>query len=270
MAWIDNRVVVITGANSGIGRVVAEVLIKKHNCKVLGVARSEEKFLIFKNALGDYAKMLEYFLFDVGSIKEWKIFGEHLIKNNLAVDVLINCAGVLPKFSKFEDYSESEIETVFATNFFSNLYAIKSLMPVLIKSSMPAIINVSSSAGLCALPGVSIYSASKSAQKNFTESVAAEYKKKIFVSAVYPGFTRTDIFRNQKQVNSKLLKFMSADVNVVGKKIVRGIARKRRRMVIGLDAKLMNFLYKISPKSAANVCGRILKKFKNQLFEDVF
>ena len=53
--WIDNKTVILTGASSGIGKMLAERLMKEHNCKVIGVARSEKKMLAFVEELGDYA-----------------------------------------------------------------------------------------------------------------------------------------------------------------------------------------------------------------------
>ena len=68
-------------------------------------------------------------------------------------------------------------------------------MSIIEKSSTPAIINVASSAGLCALPGTAIYSASKAGIKNFTESLMCE--KDYYIGLVCPGFTKTNIFRQQ-------------------------------------------------------------------------
>ena len=58
--WIDNKTVVITGASAGIGKGVTETLIKKHNCKVIGIARSQEKTEKFVEELGEYAKNFSY------------------------------------------------------------------------------------------------------------------------------------------------------------------------------------------------------------------
>ena len=60
--WIDNKTVIITGASSGIGKMLAEHLMKEHGCKVIGVARSEKKMVAFVEELGEYAKQFSLIL----------------------------------------------------------------------------------------------------------------------------------------------------------------------------------------------------------------
>ena len=108
--WIDNKTVIITGASSGIGKMLAERLMKEHNCKVIGVARSEKKMVAFVEELGDYAKLFSYKLFDVSSYDNWQEFHNWLVENNIAPDVLINNAGVLPRFDRLMNYTKEEID----------------------------------------------------------------------------------------------------------------------------------------------------------------
>lgn len=81
------------------------------------------------------------------------------------------------------------------------------------KSSDPGIINIDSSAALMSLAGTSIYSASKAALKGFTEAVRNEFRGKVFVGLVCPGFTKTDIFREQKNEGGKGQKRYGYDFN---------------------------------------------------------
>ena len=141
--WIDNKTVIITGASSGIGKMLAERLIKEHNCKVIGVARSEKKMLNFVEELGDYAKLFSYKLFDVSSYDNWQSFHDWLVENNIAPDVLINNAGVLPRFDRLMNYSKEEIDESINIDFYSAAYSSKIMLPLLLKSETPAIINVS-------------------------------------------------------------------------------------------------------------------------------
>lgn len=272
--WCNNKTIVITGASSGIGRELARLFLVKHNARVIGVGRSEEKMLAFKNSLGDYADRFEYRLFDVSDENCWKDFAEYLIDKN--IDILINNAGVLPPFARFEklvDFSAQEncceLEKIMKINFMSVVYGVRYLTPLLEKSETPAIINVASSAGLCALPGIAMYSASKAAVKNFTESLRLE--RNYYIGLVCPGFTKTDIFREQKHTtDNKLINMISTDLDKMSNKIYKGILKQRKRMVFGFDAKAMDKLYRHFPNTSLKLFNSILKRADIELFNDVF
>ena len=87
--WIDNKTVIITGASAGIGKGVTETLIKKHNCKVIGIARSQEKTEKFVEELGEYAKNFSYRLFDVSVKENWFEFADYLKENITEGDLVL-------------------------------------------------------------------------------------------------------------------------------------------------------------------------------------
>jgi len=273
--WLNNKSILLTGASSGIGRELAKTLIERHNCKIIGVGRSEEKMLKLIESLGDNKSNFSYKLFDVGVEENWKKLANELKDEKL--DIIINNAGVLPSFANFNNFLSSDclagvsdgVGNVMNTNFMSAVYSVAYLSNIIENSDTPAIINVDSSAGLCALPGIAIYSASKGALKNFTECLMCE--RKYYVSLICPGFTKTDIFRNQKNSSEhKLIKLISTDVEKMNKKIYHGIRKKKKRMVFGLDAKAMDKMYRCMPKSTLKLLTYILKKANVELFKDVF
>ncbi|MBE5757895.1 MAG: SDR family oxidoreductase [Clostridiales bacterium] len=271
--WLDRKVILVTGASSGIGRELVKFLINKHNCMVIGVGRNEEKLKSLKNELEEKSHNFSYKIMDVGVEENWK----NLSLGISNLDVIINNAGVLPNFSNFENFVKDECENgvekevgkVMNTNFMSAVYSVAYLSKTIEKSQTPAIINVCSSAGLCPLPGISLYTASKSALKNFTESLRCE--RKYYIGLVCPGFTKTDIFRNQKNSSdSKLISLISTSLGKMSKKIYKGIKKKKKRMVFGMDAKAMDRLYRLMPKSSLKLFTGILKKANIELFKDVF
>lgn len=269
--WLENSTVILTGASSGIGRDIAKILIEKHNCRVVGIGRNEQKLIDFSASLKENSKKFSYRLFDVSELENWVQFSNFLIENNINANVLINCAGMLPCFQTFEKTNLTDLEYVMKVNFMSCTYSIKTLLPLLLKENNSAIINIASSAALASLPGTSIYSASKSALKSFTECLTIELKKKCYVGLICPGFVRTDIMRNQHNKNeSKLVNFVSMKSYKMAKKIVKGISKKKKRMVFGFDAKAMDRLYRIFPKLSLRFFNLILKFSRISLFEDVY
>lgn len=273
--WIDGKTILITGASSGIGRELTKKFILCNNAKVIGVGRREEKFKSLIAELGDKSELFEYRIFDVSIEQNWKDLQQELQGKNL--DVIINNAGVLPRFESFDNFCKrnseakiaDEIKKVIDTNFLAVAMCCAYLTPIIEKSPTPAIVNIASSAGLCALPGISIYSASKSAVKNFTESISLE--KNYYVGLICPGFTNTEIFRNQtRNTDSKLIKLIESDLTKMVNKIYRAICKKKKRCVFGFDAKCMDRLYRLAPKSSLKLFRSVLKKSHIELFEDVF
>lgn len=270
--YIDDKVVLISGANSGIGKELAKKFIFNNNCKIIAIGRSKEKFDAFLEELKDKKDNLKYYLFDVSIKENWENLRKDLEKENIQVDVLINCAGILPKFKKINAYSSEEIRNIMDINYFSAVYSVETFYDHLLKSNTPSIINIGSSSALATIVGTGPYSASKSALKAYTEALIYENKKKMYVSLIMPGFAKSDIFRNQniKIENDKLINFLAMKVSKMGNKIYKTILRKKKRVIIGKDAKLMNFFYKLFPKLTMSIIEKILRKSKNKVFVDVF
>lgn len=272
--WLSGKTCIVTGASGGMGAGIAATLIKKHGCKVIGVARSEPKMLKFIEELGPtYAEQFSYKLFDVSKNENWVSFAEELKEQGIQVDVLVNNAGILPKFKRFDRYDMDEIEKAININFYSCVYSIKALLPMLLESSTPAIINIDSSAALMSLAGTTMYSASKAALKGFTESLREEFRGKMYVGLVCPGFTKTDIFRDQKNEGGKGQKVMdmiSTDCDLMVKMIMFGIERKQALQIHGVDAHAMSVFGKLLPVNGSRLFSAVMKAADIDLFSEVF
>lgn len=272
--WLSGKTCIVTGASGGMGAGIAATLIKKHGCKVIGVARSEPKMLKFIEELGPtYAEQFSYKLFDVSKNENWVSFAEELEEKGIQVDVLINNAGILPKFKRFDRYDMDEIEKAININFYSCVYSIKTFLPMLLKSSTPAIINIDSSAALMSLAGTTMYSASKAALKGFTESLREEFRGKMYVGLVCPGFTKTDIFRDQKNEGGKGQKVMdmiSTDCDLMVKMIMFGIEHKQALQIHGVDAHAMSVFGKLLPVNGSRLFSAVMKAADIDLFSEVF
>ncbi len=272
--WLNGKTCIVTGASGGMGAGIAAALIKKHGCNVIGIARSEPKMKKFIEELGpSYAEQFTYKLFDVSKRENWQSFTSELAENGIQPDVLINNAGILPKFKRVDKYDVEEIENVMNINFFSAVYSIKELMPFLLKSENGAVINIDSSASLMSLAGTSSYSASKAALKAFTEAMREEYRGRLYVGLVCPGFTKTDIMRNQSaesEKGQKLIDMISTDCDLMVKMIMFGIERKQALQIHGMDAHAMSIFGKLLPVNGSRLFSAVMKAADIDLFSEIF
>lgn len=271
--WMDNKTVIITGASGGMGKGVAEKLIKEHGCTVIGIARSEEKMKKVVEELGSYADKFSYQLFDVAVEQNWLDFVAYLNENNIKPDVLINNAGILPKFDRFQNYTVEYIKKAMDINFYSAVYSIHALLPILLESDSPAIINIDSSAALMTLAGTSVYSASKAALKSLSEALREELRGKCYVGIVCPGFTKTDIFRDQDSADAKaqkMLNMVSTSCDRMVKMIMNDIKTKKPLGVHGFDAAFMNYFGRAMPVQGGRLFSAVMKMSKLPLFDGVF
>ena len=229
----------------------------------------------FIEELGDeYRDHFSYKLFDVSVKENWEQFAEELQAAGVKPDILINNAGILPKFKRFDRYSYEEINRAMDINFYSCIYSTKTLLPVLLESASPAVINIDSSAALMTLAGTSMYSASKAALKSFTEALRVEFAGKMYVSLVCPGFTKTDIFRNQGETGNdkgqKVIDMVSTDCDRMVKMIMRGIELKYPMQVRGFDAHAMSAFNRLMPVYGSKLFSAVMKMANVDIFKEVF
>lgn len=269
-SWLKNKKVLITGTSSGIGRDLCHVLINNYGCNIIGVSRREERLQELKE---QYPNNFDYIVADISKLSEWqKIF--NMLKDS-PIDLLINNSGTIHGFMPIENISYEEIDRIMNTNFYSIVYGVKTFMNM-IKSRNGGIVNVASASAILSIPGMSIYSASKCAVSGLTQSISREHKK-TYIGCVYPGFVRTELFskknKNPELISDKdanLFKKFSMKSPKAAKKIARGIVKKKRRIVIGIDARLMSLLQRLMPSISTKMIGGILKKSNRETFKDVF
>lgn len=271
--WFDYKTVIVTGASSGIGKLLAKKLIRDHGCNVIGIARTESKLADFKESLGQFSHKFSYFAFDVSDKDKWTSLAAELEEKAIQVDILVNNAGILPKFDRFENYTLEEIDKAMQINFYSAVYSMNALMPHILKSDCAAIINVASSAALCSLAGTSVYSASKAALKSFTDAVREETRGRCYIGLICPGFTKTDIFRSQKESSSnsqKAMDMVSTSCDRMVRLIIDHIWNKKEDSVFGVDAHLMDIGNKLCGTLCSNIAGKVMKLSGLEMFRDIF
>ncbi len=259
--------VIVTGASDGIGKEIVRLLVGRFNCIVLGIARGKDKLAALKTELGEN---FDYIAGDVTDKSLWeRIAGKF---DDEPYSVLVNNAGIMPPFTVALDQTDEELRRVIEVNYFAPVTATRILLPRM-KAAFPhpVVVNVCSSSALCPLAATSAYSASKSALKAFTEALAAEEKGRTYVLCVFAGFTKTSLFRDSDGFfDEKKVSKISSTPQKTAKKIVCGMAKRKRRMIIGADARAMNFFYKLAPKSAADVIHSVMKSARLPAYDEAF
>lgn len=249
---LNNKSILITGATGGIGAQIAKILITKYDCKVYGVGRNKEKAEKFKSELGDKSSSFIPVFIDLTK-DSYDIFD-----TIPTIDVLINNAGIMPDFINTETVTSDDCNKIMESNFYAPVRLINRVLPKLKQSNCGTIVNIASSVALCPVPGTSAYSASKGALKNYSETLALD--SNLFVCTVYAGFTKTDLFASLDFGSDKLLKKFASPASKTASKIVKGIRKRKQRVITGFDAKGMNLLYKLFPVKGPRLVKKILKK----------
>ncbi len=263
--WLKNKTIILTGASDGIGKELTKILIQKYNTKVIGIGRNQEKMLRLKEELGELAPFFTYRLFDVSQKSAWEYFEAELHSLGVPPTLLINNAGIFPPLTLGTEIPSQTVEKVLQTNFLSSVYAIEAF-----SLERPAIVNISSSAALCSVVGSSAYGASKCALKGYTVALQLEWGKKRYIGIMYPGTTATGLFRDDNNVQKSAMTKIAASPQKMAKKIARKIYKKRKRAILGWDAKLMNFFAKIMPVKGPAFIAWVMKKSKSKAFENIY
>ena len=267
--WLNNEKVIITGASSGIGKELCRIFCKKYNAKVLGIARNEERLIALKNELG---ANFSYCAFDVTQKGNWENLREYMRLEDIHPVLIINNAGAFPPFANGIDLTSETYERTMKINYYPSVYCVETMVSEMKKAGkyLPYIVNVSSSAGLCPVVGTTAYTASKFALKGYTQALALDTKGKLHVGAVFPGTTATELFSGDIQTHNSALDKIAMPVEKMAKKIARKIRRRKRYMVVGWDAKLMNFAAKIMPVKGPAFIRWVMKVSKSKVFKNVF
>ena len=261
---VQNKVVVVTGGGSGMGRELVLSLLSK-GAKVVAIDRNESALQETVGMAGDRKNSLIVFVVDITN----KESVEKLLNDAIAhfgfVDAIINNAGIIQPFVKVNDLSYETIERVMNVNFYGTLYMTKTFLPHLLTRPEAHIVNISSMGGFLPVPGQTIYGASKAAVKLLTEGLNSELSgTNVKVTVVFPGAVNTNITKNsglnmpkEATADQKSIKVLSPAK--AAQIIIDGMENNRYRVLVGSDSKMMDFFYRFNPKSAARLISNKMK-----------
>lgn len=267
MKDLKNKVVAITGAASGIGRMLAVNLADEGSRLALGDI--DETGLRETSGLVGSKVGVSTHIVDVSDLRQVQLFADEAALHHGGVDMIINNAGVaLGDF--LETVPMEDFQWLMGINFWGVVHGTMAFLPLLRKRPEGHVVNISSINGILPNPNNGPYCAAKFAVKGYTETLAQEMRgTTIRVSCVHPGGIKTNIARNCRfnRALSSLSKekaqclyeeeLFRTTADEAAKIIIRGIKGNRRRIMVGTDARVLDIMTRLLPATAVTLSDQV-------------
>lgn len=266
---VQNKVLVVTGGGNGIGRQLVLELVSR-GARVAAVDIDEKALQETVRLAGDLGGSISIHSVNITDQTAVEALVEKVIAAHGSVDGLINNAGIIQPFVRVVDLTYPQIKRTMDVNFYGALFMTKAFLPALLQRPEGHIVNVSSMGGFLPVPGQTIYGASKAAIKLFTEGLNSELlNTNVRTTVVFPGAINTNISINsgavtkEQQASMDTGKMKMTEPRTAARLIVDAMEKGKSRVLVGSDAKLMDFFYRLAPLKAArliyNQMGSLLK-----------
>ncbi|PKN36428.1 MAG: hypothetical protein CVU62_14835 [Deltaproteobacteria bacterium HGW-Deltaproteobacteria-2] len=270
MKNLKNKVAAITGAGSGIGRMLALGLADE-SCHLAISDVNAAGLKETEKLIGKGVKISTHIV-DVSRQDQVIRFAKEAEERHGGIDIIINNAGVaLGDF--LETVPIEDFEWLMGINFWGVVYGTMAFLPYLRKRPEGHIVNISSINGIVSNPNNGPYSASKYAVRGYTETLIQEMKgTNIGVSCVHPGGIKTNIAKNTKvnktyySISSKQAaelydkEVFRTTAEQAARVIINGIKRNQQRVMIGYDAKILDLFMRFFPQTSVNITAIVAKR----------
>jgi NADP-dependent 3-hydroxy acid dehydrogenase YdfG len=271
MKTLSNKIVAITGAGSGIGRALAL------QCADLGASLAISD--VNDEALAETAALarakqprVHTARVDVGQRDAIYAWAEQVANEVGPADVIVNNAGVSLS-QTIADMRDEDFFWLMNINFWGVVHGTRAFLPQLLSRPEGHIVNLSSVFGLIAVPTQAAYNASKFAVRGFTECLRQELARtSVRVTSVHPGGIKTNIVRNgrhfqdaQGNTNAETTarefeRVARTSPEEAARQILKAIVREKARLLIGLDAVLIDRLQRLLPASYDGLVAKAVSR----------
>lgn len=267
-----NKVIIVTGASSGIGKACAEEFAKRGANLVLAARQYVTLCEITAELEKKYGIKAIAVQTDVSKEDDCKMLVKQALGTFNQIDILINNAGLSMR-ALFNDLDLSVLKNLMDVNFWGAVYCTKYALPEILKTK-GSVVGISSIAGYRGLPGRTGYSSSKFAMNGFMESLRTELLKTgVHVMVACPGFTASNIRvtalakdgASHGETSMEEGKMMSAET--VAKTIADGIVARKRTLIMTGQGKLTVWINKLLPALADKLVFNHFTKEKNALIK---
>jgi dehydrogenase/reductase SDR family protein 7B len=248
---LKNKVVIITGGSSGIGKALAEEF-GRNGSKILITGRNNSDLQQAVDEIRKKGITISGFQADVSKEDDNRKMAEEAVRLYGRIDVLINNAGITMR-ALFEEVDLAVVKKVMDINFFGVLFATHFCLPEIL-NSQGSVIGISSIAGYRGLPGRTGYSSSKFALNGFLEALRTEMLKKgVHVLTACPGFTTSNIRKRSLTRDGSVQGDSPRDENEMmsaeecAQHIYRATVQRKKILILTRQGKLAVFLNKLFP-----------------------
>ncbi|MBQ0798977.1 MAG: SDR family oxidoreductase [Porticoccaceae bacterium] len=257
MKNLSNKVAVITGAASGIGRALC-VELAGQGVDIALCDTDTEGLLTTQQEILSLGRKASIHQIDVSDRKAMEALPEQVLAEHEHVHILINNAGV-SFMDTVEHASVEDFEWIFAINFWGVLYGSKFFLPHLLKEEESHLVNISSVYGLIGVPCQAGYCATKFAVRGFTESLRQEMLgRSLGVTSVHPGGVDTNIARSSRftqgfdvgsseELATYFKRVAITSPERAAQTIIKGIRKKHPRVIVGRDARFLDRVQRLFP-----------------------
>ncbi len=257
------KTIVVTGGGNGIGRQLVLQLLGRGS-SVAAIDISEEGLAQTVEMAGGRAAKLSTHVVNITDRERVEALPAEVIAAHGQVDGLINCAGIIQPFVKFNELGYDAIERVMNVNFWGLTYMTKTFLPHLLDRPEGHIVNFSSMGGFLPVPGQTMYGASKAAVKLLTEGLHSELTDTgVRVTVVFPGAIATDIAAHSgldmSMADADASKHKTTSPEDAARIVIEAMEANAFRIAVGVDAKLMDRLYRLMPARAAGIIYNQMK-----------
>jgi NAD(P)-dependent dehydrogenase (short-subunit alcohol dehydrogenase family) len=268
MKSFQNKTAVITGAASGLGRSFAVQLCTR-GANLALCDLDEEGLEETGRLVGGGESRVSLHHVDVSDLPQMEQFTADVLAHHPAVDLLINNAGISLTPQTFEETGHARFKKVVDVNFWGVYNGIRAFLPHLKARSEACIVNISSTAGLVGLYGYSAYSVSKTAVRGLSEALAQEFEGTgVSVLVVHPGGVKTNIILNAPDLadedreasHQQFTQMAFLDPDKAALRVLRAVQKKRHRLILGPDARLIYSLSKVFPRSYPKILQTIFSQ----------
>ncbi|MFN5169809.1 MAG: SDR family oxidoreductase [Cyclobacteriaceae bacterium] len=264
---MKNKVVVITGGSSGIGRALAEKFGREGG-RILITGRNQSELDKAVTDLQHQGITIAGFQADVSREEDNKKMAEEAVRLYGTIDILINNAGISMR-ALFNEVDLEVIKKVMDINFYGVLYATKFCLPF-IQQNRGSVVGISSIAGFRGLPGRAGYSASKFALNGFLEVLRTEHLKTgVHVLTACPGFTASNIRKRsltktgEQQGESPRAEEKMMTAEECAEHIYRAVVKRKNFLILTTQGKLAVWLNKWWPSMADKMVYNVMAKEQN-------
>ena len=228
---LKDKIVVITGTSSGIGKAAA-IEFAKRGAKLAIVSRRKEKLEELQKSLEQFSTEVLVCPCDVSDKEDVKKMSDAVLEKFGKIDILVNNAG-FAIYGMVTNLTIEQIESQMQTNYFGMMYCTKNFLPILQQQNSGHIVNVASVAASFGLPGIAPYCASKFAMLGFSEGLKHELKgTNIGVTVVSPIMVRTNFFDHESFAKMPKYSPTSLDPKTVASAIIRASESSRLEIIV--------------------------------------